>query len=408
MPIAGMLTRWHTLLSCASAIARIAGPLTPPLPAPSHGAPLRGSSAMPLSVLTSETASAPWACAASATAAGSVALGVSFTISGFSVSGRRRSTLRAVSSGSAPMIRPVSTLGHEKLSSMRAISGLSAVAVTSSASSSRLKPITETHRGTGSSASWGRSSWRNLSRPLFGRPIELISPAGVSHRRGGGLPWRGASVIVLLTKASNGNSSSTASPKARRAAMASKVPEPLRMGPFRWIPQRSIEPSGAITSVSRSRNEGCLELGRVEHGAVDTEALVAVLRRHDAAEAGAVAARHPGLERELGGHVALGREGAHGFEHRRRAAGEDRCIRVLVELLAQQLGDERPAPDRAVVGDHERVGREEQPRGLGVGTASESEQDARLCAQLVLQRDERCRTDAAADEQRAPSRRRAG
>ena len=42
---------------------------------------------MPLSVLISETASAPASSAAAATAAGSAAFGVSFTISGFAVSG---------------------------------------------------------------------------------------------------------------------------------------------------------------------------------------------------------------------------------------------------------------------------------------------------------------------------------
>jgi hypothetical protein len=56
---------------------------------------------------------------------------------------------------------------------------------------------------------------------LFGRPIELISPAGVSYRRGGGLPARGCSVIVFETNALNGKRSSSASPNARRAAIAS-------------------------------------------------------------------------------------------------------------------------------------------------------------------------------------------
>ena len=65
----------------------------------------------------------------------------------------------------------------------------------------------------------------------MGSPIELIIPAGVSHSRGGGLPSRGSTVIVFDTKAWKGKRSSSASPKARRAAMASKVPEPLRIGP---------------------------------------------------------------------------------------------------------------------------------------------------------------------------------
>jgi hypothetical protein len=49
-----------------------------------------------LSVLISETASAPAFSAAFATAAGSVALGVSLTISGFSVSCRSCPTTAAV------------------------------------------------------------------------------------------------------------------------------------------------------------------------------------------------------------------------------------------------------------------------------------------------------------------------
>ena len=157
MPITGMPTALATDRTCSSAIARTAGPDTPPVVPPSQGWRVRGSSAIPLSVLISETASAPASSAASATAAGSVAFGVSFTISGRSVSGRTRSTARAVSAGSAPITRPVSTFGQDTFSSISATSSLSPVRATSVASSSRLKPITETTSGTGSSASSGRS-----------------------------------------------------------------------------------------------------------------------------------------------------------------------------------------------------------------------------------------------------------
>ena len=77
-------------------------------------------------------------------------------------------------------------------------------------------------------------------RPRLGSPIELIRPAGCSHRRGGGLPCRGSSVTVLDTKAANGNSAMSVSPNVRRAAMASKVPDPLTIGWARRIPQKSI------------------------------------------------------------------------------------------------------------------------------------------------------------------------
>ena len=36
---------------------------------------------------------------------------------------------------------------------------------------------------------------------VFGRPMELIKPAGVSHSLGGSLPWRGSTVIVFDTNA---------------------------------------------------------------------------------------------------------------------------------------------------------------------------------------------------------------
>ena len=191
---------------------------------------------MPLSVLMSDTASAPASSAAAATAAGSAALGVSLTTIGSSVSGRTRSTARAVSPGSAPITSPLSTFGHDTFSSSIATSGPLPHARHQPASSSRLKPITDTTSGTGSSARRGRSCPGSPSRPLFGSPIELIIPAGVSHRRGGGLPWRGSSVIVFDTNAWNGKRSRSASPKARRAAIASNVPEPFRTGPVQPHP----------------------------------------------------------------------------------------------------------------------------------------------------------------------------
>ena len=139
-------------------------------------------------MLISETESAPEASAATATAAGSATLGVSLTISGFAVSGRSASSSFAVSAGCSPTISPEWTLGQETLSSSAATSSRSATPETSREKPSALVAITETTSGTGSSARRGRSCSRNPSRPLFGSPIELIIPAGVSHSRGGGLP----------------------------------------------------------------------------------------------------------------------------------------------------------------------------------------------------------------------------
>ena len=63
----------------------------------------------------------------------------------------------------------------------------------------------------------------NPSSPLFGRPIELIIPPASSHRRGGGLPWRGATVTVFDTNAANGKLEINDSPNARLAAMGKPI-----------------------------------------------------------------------------------------------------------------------------------------------------------------------------------------
>src|SRR5829696_2025801 len=404
MPTTGTRTACATLATCCSAIARTAGPETPPVPAPSQGRPdPRGSSAVPLSVLISDRASAPASWAAAPTAAGSVALGVSLTISGLSVSGLRRSTERAVSPGSAPMIRPVSTLGQEKLSSISATSSRSATALTSVASSSRLKPITETQSGTGSSASCGRSLARKPSSPLLGSPIELISPAGVSYSRGGGLPWRGATVMVLLTKQSNGNWSSSSSPNARRAAIASKVPDPFRIGPRSGTPQRFIigstvdsRQSTVPWSMACSWCERRLEVARLQHRAINAQAYVADLGRYDAAEAGSKPAGHSGLQRQLCGHLALGADRAYRFEHGWRSA---RVNGAAVQTVVQQFGHQAGVADRSVVGCKKGV-RPENCGGFGVGGGAEAEQHGRVRGQLVVQGQQRRRSDAAADQQR--------
>ena len=208
-----------------------------------------GASAAARNVLISETASAPPSTAASAIGTGSATFGVSFTSRGFSVSGRTRRSSEPASSGDSPTIRPDFTLGQETFSSRAATSSRPPTPSTRPANSSWLVPITETTSGTGSSASSGRSRDRKPSRPLFGSPIELISPEGVSQRRGGGLPARGSGVIVFETKAENGNSSSSRSPNARRAAIASNVPEPLMTGWRRVRPQNSVERSGSGRTV---------------------------------------------------------------------------------------------------------------------------------------------------------------
>ena len=118
---------------------------------------MRGSRAVAWTVLISERASAPPCSAAKAIVSGSATFGVSLTISGFEVSGRTAVSKPSVSDGCWPTISPDSTLGHETLSSIAATSGRSATPSISSSNSAWLVPITETIKGTPSSASSGRS-----------------------------------------------------------------------------------------------------------------------------------------------------------------------------------------------------------------------------------------------------------
>src|SRR5215213_2770573 len=275
------------------------------------GRSVSGSIALALMVLINDTASAPPSSAATATAAGSATLGVSFTISGLAVRGRSASTRAAVSTGCSPTISPEWTFGQETLSSIPATSSRSSSPSTSRPKPSRLVAMAETISGTGSSASLGRSSARKPSSPLFGRPIELIIPAGVSQIRWGSLPARGSGVIVFETKAEKGKSSSSSSPKTWRAATTSKVPEALITGWASSMPQKSG---------MRHLRDGVAADDRP----VDAEPHVAAARlRHRAAEAGAEAAGHRRLHRQLAGDPVLGAEAADRLEHCRWAAGVD-------------------------------------------------------------------------------------
>ncbi len=251
MPTIGMLTAAATARSWATATGLTAGPESPPCPAAMPGFPVAGSIALALSVLISETASAPPCSAAAATSAGFATLGVSFTINGFSLSGRSASSSASVSLGCSPTIRPECTFGHETLSSIAATSSLSPTPLTSRANSSCPVAITETISGTGSCASSGRSSTRNPANPLLGNPIELIIPAGVSQIRCGSLPALGSGVIVFETNAENGNSARSSSPKTRRAAIASNVPDALTTGCANSIPQNSTMPDCPASSLGR-------------------------------------------------------------------------------------------------------------------------------------------------------------
>ena len=311
----------------------------------------------------SETASAPCCSAAAATAAGEAQLGVSLTISGLAARGRTASSSAAVSPGSAPISSPVLTFGHETLSSSAATSGRAENAATSAPTSAWLEPMTLTISGTGSSASAGRSSARKRSSPLLGSPIELIMPAPSSHRRGGGLP--------CARRERDRLGDERGEREAREQRVAEHAPGGDRVERARGVDDRvrELEAEAPHQATSARSAAG-------EHGAVDAQPHVAAARRHDAAEAGAEAAGHAGLERELGRDVVLGAQRPHRLEHRRRAAGVDRRTRVAAQLRRQQLGHQPAVPDRPVVGGHARAG---QQRGaLGVRGVAEAEQHERV------------------------------
>ena len=75
--------------TAASAMGFRAGPLSPPVPAPSTGLPDQGSIAMPRAVLTHTSASAPSASAARPISETSATFGDSFTQSGSAVTARQ-------------------------------------------------------------------------------------------------------------------------------------------------------------------------------------------------------------------------------------------------------------------------------------------------------------------------------
>ena len=125
--------------------------------------------------------------------------------------------------------------------------------------------------------------------------------------------------------------------------------------------------------MSRPRHKRGVKGVGIEHGTVDAQPDVAGLRRHDAAEARAVTARHPGLERELRRHIALGTQRPDRLEHRRRAARVDLGRATgAIKFLGHELGNEPGMSDAAVVGGDARPG--EQFRAGGVRGIPEPEQ----------------------------------
>ena len=82
MPMMGIDTAWRHSYTMRTAIGRMAGPLSPPMPFDRIGLRVSTSMAIARNVLTSEMASAPASSAARAKLGRAVTFGVSFGISG--------------------------------------------------------------------------------------------------------------------------------------------------------------------------------------------------------------------------------------------------------------------------------------------------------------------------------------
>ena len=201
----------------------------------------------------------------------------------------------------------------------------------------------------------------------MGSPIELISPAG-------GLPQPRRRVAVarlqrdrLRDERANGKRSSSASPNARRAAIASNVPEPLTIG------CASVE--AAERRVSRAHGAGtCVERGR--RRAPARRRRRARSRRRACGTTQPKQAPKPQAIPASSASCAGTSRAAHSARTAssiaRRAAGVDVGARVGVELGGEQLGDEAVVAGRAVVGRHARSA--QQRRALGVRGVAEAEQ----------------------------------
>ena len=334
----------------ASATARTAGPERPPCRRPATARRVRGSIAVARSVLISDSASAP---ASSAASRDRPDVGdVRRQLHDQRLRGQRAHAghqgCHLARLGAHHAARLHVRAGDVQLE-RRDLGRGPATASTSVANSSCEKPATLTIRGTGRVASSGRSCSRNPARPLLGRPIELISPAGVSHRRGGGLPPRGASVIVLETKAANGKllaervARRCAAPRSRRRCRSRSGPDARARSP-------------------RGRSRGPCRSGRC---ALSLPALLAGPRprppgRPRTAAGSRVRVRTtqpkqapkphamPASSASCAGHRACGADPPHRLEHRRRPARVDH-VASRASSRFEQVGDEavmaaRPVP----------------------------------------------------------------
>ena len=138
-----------------------------------------------------------------------------------------------------------------------------------------------------------------------------------------------------------------------------------------------VETAGGVED-----RDAAIDAAAAQDGAFDAEPDVAAVARDDAAVAGAVAARHRRLVREL----RAGHEHRQRVEHRLRPAGEH-----VAGLGRERVGDKRRVEDDRRVRDERRC--------LGVCVRAEAEDRGRR-AEALREVRKRRDADAAADEER--------
>ena len=189
---------------------------------------------MPVSVLMSESTSAPPASAARAISVISVTFGDSLTIKGCAALSFTRRVMCSTAFAWVPKAMPPSlTFGQEMLSSKKS-TGDSRSRSTTSTYSSSLWPQTLTTTRVSNCFKKGKSRLRNTSTPGFCRPIAFSMPLGVSAMRGVGLPAHGTAATPLVTTAP----SLFKSTNSLYSSPAPKVPLAVITGFLRVIPAR--------------------------------------------------------------------------------------------------------------------------------------------------------------------------
>ena len=166
MPMTGMRTARAACHAMRTAIGRMAGPESPPVPKARRGTRRSTSIARPSSVLMQESASAPASSHTRANTLTSVTLGESLGMTGRRVALRTAETTSWVMRGSPPnAMPPFLTLGQEMLTSRAATPGTSAIRATS-AYSSTVSPQTLTMSAVSYRASRGSTSRTKARIPI--------------------------------------------------------------------------------------------------------------------------------------------------------------------------------------------------------------------------------------------------